>query len=125
MKIPGERGEERSVFRVEREPRALLERVSWRRVLVTGLGAFALVVAAVSLADLGRGTSVVSDRGTTFFDRGRAAPAEEAPRGRRDGPTAPAETTPAETPAGEEVEPATTEPPATTPTATMGTTTTP
>jgi hypothetical protein len=119
VRVPSSRGGERTVFRVEREPRRLLDRISWRRALLTGLGAFALVVAAVTLADLGRGTSVVSDRGTTFFDRERGG----SPNERRDerGPgtrTDPGETVVPEEPPPEsqtETSPPTTEPnPATT-----------
>lgn len=126
---PGARAREvdRTVYRVEREPRSLLERVSWRRVLVTGLGAFALVVAAVTVTDLARGTSVVGKRGTTFFDRERGGAPTQRDEERAPGtPTDEGETVMPDSPTGEEeteTTPTGTEPPATT-TAPTGTTAT-
>ena len=61
-----------------RAVRALERReFSWRRVLVTGLGGFVLVVAVFTIADLGLGDSVASDRRTTFFGGGEPSPRKE------------------------------------------------
>jgi outer membrane biosynthesis protein TonB len=75
----GERHEQRG-----EQPRALRDRlaeVRWRRVLATSAAAFAVVVAAFTLAELAFGGSLVSDRPTTFFspaeDPAPAPPADE------------------------------------------------
>jgi cytoskeletal protein RodZ len=102
-----------------------LARLPWSRVLATGAVAFALVVGVFTLAELGLGESVTSDRRTTFFnsserDKDRRTPTREEPAG-----TARAETTtPATTTAPETTEP-TTETVATAPTETAPGETTP
>ena len=78
-------GPKRRARQVRRDPplhrravRALERReFSWRRVLVTGLGGFVLVVAAFTIADLGLGDSVASDRRTTFFGGGELSPRKD------------------------------------------------
>ena len=93
----------RRVYRAEREPRVALGRVSWSRVFATAGVAFGLVVGAVTIADIGLGRSVASDRDTTFFGREQRAPKQEQPAEREDEPREPAPT---------QAETATTKPPA-------------
>jgi hypothetical protein len=116
------------------EARRLARRqISWRRVLATGLGAFALVVAAFTFADLGLGDSVASDRRTTFFGGRESSPREEPDERRKPAPTSETPATTSETPAEtttqvpeEETEPTDTAPPTeTSPTETAPTTTSP
>lgn len=93
----------------ERAPRRRglsLGRVSWRRVLATGLGAFLIVVLAFTLFDLARGESPVSDRGTTFFTPGQRGPADSPLEDPSPDPPEPREEDPAEQPPAEEPPPA-------------------
>jgi hypothetical protein len=114
----------RTVYRVERRPGLGFDRVSWRRVLLTGVAAFALVVTAVTVADLGLGNSVASDRETTFFGRAETDPKSPAEEPDEEAPTVPTETVAPETPPPEE-EPGTTTLPETVPPETAPSDTTP
>jgi hypothetical protein len=114
----------RTVYRAERRPRLGFDRVSWRRVLLTGVAAFALVVTAVTVADLGLGNSVASDRDTTFFRRAETDPKSPAEKPDEEAPTVPTETVPPETPPPEE-EPGTTTSPEAVPLETTPSETTP
>lgn len=101
----------RTVYKVERRPRLGFDRVSWRRVLLTGAAAFALVVTAVTLADIGLGNSVASDRDTTFFGRADTArPKPPADEPVEETPTVPADTVTPEPPPAEEEPETTTSP---------------
>lgn len=89
-----------------------LRHVRWRVVLATAAAAFALTVAAFTVADLLAGDSVVSGRDRTFFGGGGgSSPAVEPPAGA----TAPTTTAPTRT-APAEAGPTTAPPIETTPT---------
>lgn len=124
---PGAAGSGRTIYAAPTWS-ARLAGVSWRRVVLTGLTAFALVVGAFTVADFGLGDSVASDRKTTFFDRGKPkrAPAQERPQpaATTTEPAATTVTTPTVRPEDEPEETVPTTETATTPTETAPATTT-
>ncbi len=117
----------RTIDRVERRSRVFSDQVPWKRVVITGLAAFAAVVAAVSIADLASGGSVASGRDSTFFTPGKPSSPDPAPADQSPASTSRSETT--ETTETEEQAPAektvTEPPPATTTTAPSETATVP
>lgn len=94
-RVAAEPGAGRTVYRARPPGRFSLAAISWRRVLVTGLGAFALVVAVFTLVDLTVGNSVASDRDTTFFPADDGAPARTGPQEEEGPATGPTDTDPA------------------------------
>jgi hypothetical protein len=106
----------RTIDRGERRSRLSFDHVRPKRVVITGLAAFAAVVAAVSIADLASGGSVTSGRDSTFFTPGKPSSPDPAPADQSPASTSRSETT--ETTETEEEAPAETTvtdpPPATT-----------
>jgi hypothetical protein len=121
VRRPAERVRGRTTAFVARSPREgrrglrfSLDRISCRRVVAIGLGAFVAVVGAFTLLDLARGESPVSERGTTFFMPGEEGPSEWPREEPAPEHVEPGEETPPAPPTTTEPPPTVTEPPPTT-----------